>query len=68
MVSGLNHGVKDEEKGSIVRAAIQGVKSGAKGAPGEKLGVFLGGDWQGSIELNGEFGIFGVKNDKPTLR
>lgn len=68
MVSDLQHGVEGEEKGMIVRAAIQGVKSGAKGNPGEKLGVFIGSDWQGSIETNGEFGIFGrleqeVSND-----
>ena len=59
MVSNLAHGVKEEEKGLIVRAAIQGVKSGSKGSPGEKLGVFIGSDWKGSIELNGEFGVFG---------
>lgn len=68
-VSDLEYGVEGEQKGLIVRAAIQGIKNGVRGEPGEKLGVFIGSDWQGTIETNGSFGIFGhlqqaISNDK----
>ncbi len=58
-VENLEYGVNDQEIGYIVRAAIQGIKNGVKGDPGEKMGVFIGGSWQGSIVSNGNFGIFG---------
>ena len=58
-VSNMQYGVDDEEIGSIVRAAIQGIRTGEKGSPGEKLGVFIGSNWQGSITTNGNFGIYG---------
>jgi len=48
-----------QEKGRVVRADIQGIKIGQKGAPGEKMGVFVGGQWEGSITENTTFGIFG---------
>ncbi len=63
-VSDLEHGVKSEDKGVIVRASIQSIKAGIKGTPGEKIGVFVNDDWQGTIETNGSFGIFGSIDQK----
>ena len=53
---------QSEEKGIIIESEIQGVKPGQKGIPGEKIGVFVGGGWQGTIEKNSELGVFGVIN------
>ncbi|MDO4582022.1 MAG: SpoIVB peptidase [Bacillota bacterium] len=50
----------DTQRGSIVRAAVSGIRSGSDGIPGEKLGVFIDGDWRGSIIRNSELGIFGT--------
>lgn len=49
-----------ENKGIIIESEIQGVKPGQRGVPGEKIGVFVGGGWQGTIEKNSELGVFGV--------
>lgn len=49
-----------ENKGIIIESEIQGVKPGQRGVPGEKIGVFVGGGWQGTIEKNCELGVFGV--------
>ncbi|MEG1501646.1 MAG: SpoIVB peptidase, partial [Clostridiales bacterium] len=59
MISDLQDKSTNKALGSIVRANIQGIKIGRKGVPGEKMGVFVGGSWQGSIEKNTNFGIFG---------
>ncbi|MGI5891474.1 MAG: SpoIVB peptidase [Bacillota bacterium] len=59
-ISDLNgKGSTNYDKGSIVRANIQGIKIGEKGSPGEKIGSFIGGKWRGSIEKNCRLGIFG---------
>lgn len=63
----LQYGVSDDEKGMIVRAAVQGIKQGVAGKPGEKLGVFLDEDWQGDIRNNSSFGIFGVLQSPPEV-
>ena len=64
-VSDLEHGVTDEQKGTIIRAAIQGIRMGSIGSPGEKLGVFLDEEWQGCITSNGEYGIYGYIDSLP---
>ncbi len=46
-------------KGSLVKANVQGLKMGKKGEPGEKIGVFVAGGWEGSIEKNCRLGVFG---------
>ena len=67
MVSDLNNNKEDNSnKGIIVRADIQGIKASRKGSPGEKLGVFLGSTWQGSIEKNTTYGIFGTLEENLT--
>jgi stage IV sporulation protein B len=66
-VPDLQYGVSGEEKGTIVRAAVQGIKQGAAGKPGEKLGVFLDEDWQGDIRNNSSFGIFGILDSPPEV-
>ncbi len=66
-VPDLEHGVSGENKGSIVRAAVQGIKIGVVGTPGEKLGVFLDEQWEGDIRTNGSFGIFGVLQNDPEV-
>lgn len=58
MVSDLNNQDNDSN-GIIVRADIQGIKASRKGSPGEKMGVFVGGNWQGTIDMNTTYGIFG---------
>ena len=66
MISDLNdRGAAGDNKGSIVRANIQGIKSGTIGAPGEKMGVFVSSDWNGTIEKNSTFGIFGQIDSEP---
>ena len=66
MISDLdNKGAAGDNKGSIVRANIQGIKSGTVGAPGEKMGVFVNSDWKGTIEKNSAFGIFGQMEQEP---
>ena len=64
-VPDLEYGVDGETKGCIVRAAVQDIKEGTAGAPGEKVGVFLDEDWQGSITTNSTFGIFGELSEEP---
>lgn len=52
--------------GNIVEAEIQGVRSGTRGRPGEKVGVFSNRDlFTGSIDLNTTYGIFGTLNGEP---
>ncbi|ACX52495.1 stage IV sporulation protein B [Ammonifex degensii KC4] len=54
-------------EGKIVEAYIQEVRKGKKGQPGEKIGVLapLSG-FQGSIERNTPFGIFGRLENFPS--
>lgn len=54
-----NQDADNNSKGRVVRADIQGIKIGQKGAPGEKMGVFVGSQWEGNITENTTFGIFG---------
>jgi stage IV sporulation protein B len=50
-------------EGKIVSAAIQMVKPGKPGLPGEKIGVFEPqGAVSGSIEKNTYYGIYGIMN------
>ncbi|OUM99778.1 MAG: SpoIVB peptidase [Firmicutes bacterium ZCTH02-B6] len=65
--AGLGHMITDGSRnpievneGRIVEAIIRGVQQGARGFPGEKIGVFDGqaGDL-GTIEKNSRFGIYG---------
>jgi len=67
-VPDLEHGVSGEEKGTIVRAAVQGIKLATANLPGEKLGVFLNEDWRGDIRINSSFGIFGVLESPPETK
>lgn len=64
-VSDLRYGVEGENKGLILRTDVQGIRAGAVGTPGEKLGVFLENGWQGSITRNGEHGIYGQFDQLP---
>lgn len=64
-VPDLEYATNGESKGRIVRAAVQGIKEGEAGSPGEKLGVFLNEDWQGSITTNSNFGVFGKLDEAP---
>ncbi len=65
-VSGLDYGVEEGELGEVIRASVQGIRAGAAGVPGEKLGVFLSDEWQGDIMANGLFGIYGSLQNAPT--
>lgn len=58
-VSDLEHGVEGDEIGYIIRASVQGIRMGSAGEPGEKLGIFVNEDWQGVINTNGYFGVYG---------
>src|SRR5690606_13611689 len=61
----LGHQISDDGEalpltdGKIVPALIHGIQPGAKGRPGEKMGIFEQGPAMGSIEKNTPFGIFG---------
>lgn len=51
--------------GRIVAARIHGIQPGARGRPGEKLGIFEPGSPLGTIEKNTAFGIFGRITEEP---
>lgn len=61
----LGHMISDEsdslleKEGRIVSAQIHGIQPGARGRPGEKLGIFESTAPLGTIEKNTSFGIFG---------
>lgn len=59
ITDGFNNRVEVND-GRIVEAVIRGIQQGARGFPGEKIGVFEGhlGDI-GTIEKNTAFGIYG---------
>lgn len=50
---------KEEVRGYIVPASISALKASDRGSPGEKVGVFLGNSWEGTISENDQLGIFG---------
>lgn len=53
--------------GRIVEATIQGVQQGRRGAPGEKIGMFLdGSSLSGNIKRNTRCGIFGELDRPPS--
>lgn len=57
----------DVMKGKIITAAIQNIKPGKPGRPGEKIGIFQNqGDIEGNIVKNTDCGIFGKMNKKVT--
>lgn len=67
----LGHGINDVDTGSllqigsgnILESYIEGIKRGIKGSPGELEGEFLNNPKAiGDIELNCDFGIFGIIN------
>lgn len=64
-VSGIDYAVEEGALGEVIRATVQGIRAGAAGAPGEKLGVFQSDEWQGDIQVNGLFGIYGVLDSAP---
>ena len=67
-VPDLKYGTENDDKGCIVRASVQGIKQGESGVPGEKVGVFLDEDWQGSIVKNNAYGVFGTLDSAPVVR
>jgi stage IV sporulation protein B len=51
------------KRGEIVMARISGIRRGLPGKPGEKMGVFYGGQMAlGRINKNTRFGIYGTLN------
>ncbi|MBO7668680.1 MAG: SpoIVB peptidase [Firmicutes bacterium] len=64
-VTGVGEGGSGGPRGIVVRAVVQGVKAGAAGAPGEKLGVLREDGWQGLIDANESCGIFGRMDSLP---
>lgn len=71
--AGLGHMITDGHNnrlevhdGRIVEATIRGIQQGARGFPGEKIGVFDGSRGElGIIEKNTPYGIYGVLYDEP---
>lgn len=65
IVDGLNNRVEVND-GRIVEAMIRGIQQGARGFPGEKVGVFDGRRGElGVIEKNTRYGIYGTLRDVP---
>ncbi len=66
--AGLGHPVCDVDTGSILPLSegevmdvnVNGIKKGAAGAPGELLGSFSSASATGTLELNCEYGLFGI--------
>lgn len=55
------------ENGRIVQARITGVRPGARGEPGEKIGIFASNDdIIGDIQENTPYGIFGKLRIRPS--
>jgi len=73
--AGLGHGICDVDtgdimplmSGSIVKAEINGVIKGEKGAPGELIGVFDEDVEYGELLGNSQTGIYGIISDKKNL-
>jgi stage IV sporulation protein B len=50
----------DVSDGKIVRSSVQGIQASRKGAPGEKIGMFIDDrNFIGNIEKNTKLGIYG---------
>lgn len=65
ITDGLNNRVEVND-GRIVEAMIRGIQQGARGFPGEKIGVFDGQRGElGVIEKNTRYGIYGVLHHVP---
>lgn len=65
ITDGLNNRVEVND-GRIVEAMIRGIQQGARGFPGEKIGVFDGRRGElGVIEKNTRYGIYGVLHEAP---
>lgn len=68
---GLGHPVCDVDTGEImplysgevVKVAINGIKKGRAGVPGELMGGFISAFSIGSLELNEKTGVYGHMND-----
>ncbi len=68
ITDGLNNRVEVND-GRIVEAMIHGIQQGARGFPGEKIGVFESGRGEiGVIEKNTRYGIYGVLHQEPRHR
>lgn len=68
ITDGLNNRVEVNE-GRIVEAMIHGIQQGARGFPGEKIGVFDSSRGEiGVIEKNTRYGIYGVLHQEPRHR
>ena len=67
MFAGLGHSISDGDtgqsialrSGEIVPCEIIGCTQGAAGSPGELKGKFIGSHAVGTIEINGENGVYG---------
>jgi len=65
ITDGFNNRVEVSD-GRIVEATIQGIQQGARGFPGEKIGVFDASRGEmGVIEKNTPYGIYGVLHEPP---
>lgn len=70
--AGLGHPISDFESGKILpisggeiaSAKITGIVKGEPGTPGELVGTILN-DTIGSLELNSEYGVYGLLFDRP---
>ncbi len=51
--------------GKIIGAGVQGIYRGKRGQPGEKIGVFRGDMFNGTIIKNTRLGIFGYLQNAP---
>lgn len=72
----LGHPITDSDtkkcynisKGTLYNCNILGVTKGIKGRPGELKGLFLQGkDYQGTVDKNTEYGVFGQINSDSSL-
>lgn len=68
ITDGLNNRVEVND-GRIVEAVIHGIQQGARGFPGEKIGVFDGAQGEmGVVQKNTPYGIYGVLHEEPRHR
>lgn len=66
----LGHLITDSEtnralsirQGKILKASVESIKKAKRGAPGEKVGIFIENSELGNIEKNDTCGIFGICN------
>jgi len=70
--AGLGHAISDFETGKVLpisggeiaSAKITGIVKGEPGTPGELVGTILS-DTIGSLEVNGDYGVYGELYDRP---